>query len=384
MMKILYHHRIASKDGQYVHIEELIKALKSRGHEIVLVEPKQIKQKAFGKSSAAVDTIRTLLPGYIHELLEFVYSFYDCIILVFEILKHRPDCIYERYNLFFISGVVAKKLFGLPLILEVNSPLLEERNNNDGISLKALASWTETYAWRNADFVLPVTAVLADKILKKGVLPERCVVIPNGINLEKFSGNNSIDIKQKYNLHNKLILGFVGFARIWHGLDRVLHVISKNMHCNFHFLMVGDGPARPELERLAKELNIQDRITITGIVDRDAVAEYIAAFDIALQPDVVEYASPLKLFEYMAMGKAILAPNRKNILEVLRHRDNALLFNVDEDNAFEEQLQILCNEPKLRDELGKNARQTIHDKKLFWDENANKIEGLIKQSLHLP
>jgi glycosyltransferase involved in cell wall biosynthesis len=92
---------------------------------------------------------------------------------------------------------------------------------------------------------------------------------------------------------------------------------------------VGDGPARAAIESLTESLGIPDRVTVTGIIDRDEVARYVGVFDIALQPDVVEYASPLKLFEYMALGKAIIAPDRANIREILTHGRDALLFDPD-------------------------------------------------------
>ena len=376
-MKILYHHRIASKDGQYVHIEEMINSLRKIGHEVVVVEPAQLTKKDFGKSSGAVQSLRSFLPGFMHEIIEFGYCFFDLFKLILSIIKHKPDCIYERYNLFFISGILAKKLFKLPLVLEINAPLFFERQKNHGIQLRFLAKWSERLVWRQADYVLPVTHVLAQMVLAEKVNPEQCLVIPNGINQTKFSGYKSGEnIRAVLGFNDKLILGFVGFVRTWHRLDRVLLSISENQDKNWHLLLIGDGPAMQELQRQSEELGINDRVSFIGVVDRDKVAGYVNAFDIALQPDVVEYASPLKLFEYMALSKAILAPNRMNILEILADNQNALLFNPEEDASFSRQLERLCSSKELRDSLGSMARKTIVDKKLFWDENAKKVEGV--------
>ncbi|AEF99765.1 glycosyltransferase family 4 protein [Methylomonas methanica] len=376
-MKILYHHRIASKDGQYVHIEEMINSLRKIGHEVVIVEPAQLTKKDFGKSSGVVQSLRSFLPGFMHELIEFSYCFFDFFKLVFAIFEHKPDCIYERYNLFFISGVLVKKIFRLPLVLEINAPLFFERQKNHGIQLKFLAKWSERWVWRQADFVLPVTHVLAQMVLAEKVDPAQCLVVPNGINQTKFADYNSGEnIRTVLGLNDKLILGFVGFVRTWHRLDRVLLSISENRDKNWHLLLIGDGPAMQELQQQSKKLNINDRVSFIGVVDRDEIANYVSAFDIALQPDVVEYASPLKLFEYMALSKAILAPNRKNILEILVDNENALLFDPEEESSFSTQLERLCLSKKLRDSLGIMARKTIDDKKLFWDENAKKVESI--------
>lgn len=381
-MKILYHHRIASKDGQYVHIEEMINSLRKIGHEVVVVEPAQLTKKDFGKSSGAVQSLRSFLPGFMHELIEFSYCFFDFLKLVLSIIKHKPDCIYERYNLFFISGILAKKIFKLPLILEINAPLFFERQKNHGIQLRLLAKWSERFVWRQADFVLPVTQVLAQMVLAENVNDEQCLVVPNGINQTKFSTYNSgVNVRDILGLRDKLILGFVGFVRTWHRLDRVLLSISENPDKNWHLLLIGDGPAMQELQQQSERLGINDRVSFMGVVDRQKVADYVNAFDIALQPDVVEYASPLKLFEYMALGKAILAPDRKNILEILKDNENALLFNPEDEASFSMQLERLCSSKELRDALGKMARKTMDDKKLFWDENAKKVESVFLKLL---
>ncbi len=108
-MKILYHHRVASKDGQYVHIAEIVSSLRKLGHEVIVCEPASIKNTQFGKGSGTVDRLRAYLPGFIHEVAEILYSIPDYLKLRRLIRTHKPDCIYERYNLYFMSGVWAKE-----------------------------------------------------------------------------------------------------------------------------------------------------------------------------------------------------------------------------------------------------------------------------------
>src|SRR4030095_1532167 len=91
--------------------------------------------------------------------------------------QFHPDVIYERYNLFLLSGIMAKRCFRLPLLLEVNSPLLHERSGGDGIALARLAQWAERSAWRGADRVLPVTHVLSKYVLASGVPADRVFVV---------------------------------------------------------------------------------------------------------------------------------------------------------------------------------------------------------------
>jgi len=163
------------------------------------------------------------LPQSAYEVLELGYAVADLRTLNAAIRRFRPDVIYERYNLYFPSGVWASRRHRLPLLLEVNAPLYEERSRFDGIALPRLARWSEHFAWRGASLVLPVTEVLADRIVAAGVPRERVRVIPNGINADAFSRLPARDdAKRALGLQGRLVLGFVGFMRDWHGLDRVL------------------------------------------------------------------------------------------------------------------------------------------------------------------
>lgn len=381
-MKLLYHHRIGSKDGQYVHIEELVGALRRLGHEVVVVGPPATDRKDFGGEDSFVSALKRYLPRFVYELLELGYSILDYRRVARAIRASRPDAIYERYNLYLPSGVWAHHRFGLPLIMEVNAPLYAERKKYNGISLDALARWTERYSWCNADFVLPVTAVLARETMQAGVPSQRIVVVPNGIDHERFANAPAIDdAKAALGLSGRLVLGFVGFMREWHGLERLIDFIAGAGDPDRHLLLIGDGPARGVLEARARERGVDAQVTFTGLVGRDRIAEHIAAFDIALQPEVVPYASPLKLFEYLALGRAIVAPATPNITEVLTHDLNALLFDPQSPGAFDAALERLCGDVSLRLRLGQAARDTIDQKGLTWDNNARRVEGLFEQLL---
>jgi glycosyltransferase involved in cell wall biosynthesis len=387
-MKILYHHRIRSKDGQYVHLEELTRALMQLGHEIVLVGPGIIDKEEFGADAGWIASLKKHLPGFLYEILEFAYSFPAFLRLWFAVKTHRPDGIYERYNLFFPSGVWVRKLSRLPLLLEVNAPLLEERARYGGLRLKKLAKWSQDFAWRGADVALPVTDVLAGYLRRAGVPDNRIVVVPNGVDLQKFQSQPSREeAKQRLGLSGKLVLGFTGFVRDWHGLDHVITWMSAYQgRTPLHLLVAGDGPARASLEELARKHGLTHAVTFTGVVSRDDVARHVAAYDIALQPAVVEYASPLKIFEYLVLACAIVAPSMPNIREILVDGENALLFEPSDNSALGRALQRLCDDDALRMRISKGARQTIDDRQLTWIHNAERVVHLFQQlrATHLP
>lgn len=377
-MRILYHHRTRSKDGQYVHIEEMINALRSLGHEVIIVAPPSAETESFGSDAGAVAVLKRTMPKWCYELLELAYSLVAYRRLAAAVRQHQPDVLYERYNLFLPAGIWLARKYKLPMLLEINAPILEERTKYDGLSLTRLARWSQSYAWRKADMVLPVTQVLGDMVQAYGVPPERIVVIPNGINGDRFDGNTDVAAaKRALNLEGQLVLGFTGFVREWHGLDKVIDLIAGDPPDALRtLLVVGDGPARPALEQQAAKLGIAARVHFTGIVERDDVAKYVAAFDIALQPAVVAYASPLKLFEYLALGKAIVAPGQPNIREILSHEKNALLFDPAHPEQLAAAIQRLCVDPALRLQVAAGARAAIVEQQLTWKANAQRVVDL--------
>lgn len=375
-MKILYHHRTASKDGQAVHIEEMIAALRQLGHEVRVVAPAAGEEGQMGGGVGWVHRLRNVLPKAVYEFMELAYTWVAYRRLAAAAAEFKPDVIYERYNLFLLAGLMLKRKLGIPLLLEVNAPLVHERSaHSGGLALQAMARWAEGTAWRGADYVLPVTQVLGDHVRAYGVPDERIVVIPNGINESHFATAPSPEqAKQERGLSGKLVLGFTGFVREWHGVDRVIRwMASADAPANAHLLVVGDGPVRSDLEALAASLNLAERVTFTGVIHREQVPAWVASFDIALQPAVVAYASPLKLMEYLVMAKAVLAPRTPNLCEVLSDGDNALLFDEDRVNALEHALAQLCADAGLRDRLAVGARASIERLQLTWVGNARKV-----------
>jgi glycosyltransferase involved in cell wall biosynthesis len=133
---------------------------------------------------------------------------------------------------------------------------------------------------------------------------------------------------------------------------------------------------RAALEATARGLGVSDRVTITGVIERDQVAGYISAFDIALQPEVVAYASPLKLFEYMALGRAIVAPDAPNIREIVTDGIDCLLFDPEQPDGLAAALHRLAGDAGLRERLGHGAIAKIAERRLTWRDNAIKVAAL--------
>jgi glycosyltransferase involved in cell wall biosynthesis len=372
-MRILYSHRIQSRDGQSVHVDELIAAFRAEGHEVMVVGPSFYDNASFGGESGFIDFMRKLLPGALGEVAELAYNIPAYRRLRAACREFKPDFIYERNNLYYLAGAWLARATGLPFLLEVNSPLADERIRFGNLRLHRLAHRTENQVWRRADRVLPVTGVLRDIIAATAGVPlARIVVVPNGVVLDRFAPAAERD-------GAAVTLGFVGFVRPWHGLDVVIREIAaRKAGARINLTVVGDGPVRGELEAQAAALGVADRLTFLGVVAHAAVPGEVAKFDIALQPQVNAYASPLKIFDYMAAARAIVAPDQPNIREILVHEQTALLFDPTDPGALWQAVARLIDDPALRARLGANARAELERQDYTWRGNARRVAAMAR------
>jgi glycosyltransferase involved in cell wall biosynthesis len=372
-MRILYSHRIQSRDGQSVHLEQMVAALGAAGHQVLVVGPRFYERSEFGGESRLVSLIRTRLPLWVGTLAEIGYNVPAFWRLSQAARQFRPDLIYERYNLFYLAGTWLARLRRVPLFLEVNSPLAAERARYGGIGLPRLARRLEAHVWRSADKVLAVTGVLKRMIEQAGVSADRIEVIPNGIDPAEFA-----DLAPCVQRGGRVVLGFVGFVREWHGLDGVIAAMAAARDtAPMDLVVVGEGRICAALERQATSLGLAERVHFTGLRPRDQIPALVAGFDIALQPRVVDYASPLKIFDYMAAGRAIVAPDQENIREILRDGETALLFDPSRPEAMWQAIARLAGDAALRQRLGAAARAEIARRDFTWAGNARRVAGFV-------
>jgi Glycosyltransferase len=370
-MRILYSHRIQSRDGQSVHVEDLVAAFRAAGHEVMVVGPSFYDKTGFGAETTWVARLRAILPGAAGELAELAYNIPAWWRLRQAAVAFRPDVIYERYNLYYLAGMWVARERRIPFLVEVNAPLAEERIAHGGLRLGALARWAERAVWRTADRIFAVTHVLGARITAVGVAPDRLIITPNGIDLARFHERTAPP-------RPRAVLGFIGFVRPWHGLEPVIDELGRSAE-KFDFVIAGEGPARSTLEAMVARYALQSHVHFAGLVPRDAVPGFLAGIDIALQPRAVDYASPLKLFEYMAAGCAIVAPDQPNLREILVDDETALLFEPENWGALWSCIARLAADPALRARLGAAARAEIIRRDLTWAGNARRIVGSVNR-----
>ncbi len=392
-MKILYHHRTQAEDAQGIHIAEIIKAFRNLGHEVeevslIKTKSKEVQAPNFKSLTSRRSNVWSFLtrfsPKTLYEAIEIAYNFIGYQKLSQAIQKFQPDFIYERYALYTFAGVLAAKRYGIPIILEVNAPLAYEQKVYGKLVFPKLAESLERWITSHTTKTVVVSTPLKKHLIGLGVPAPHLEVIPNGIDPEQIHpGVSGEGVRKKYHLESKVVLGFIGWFRKWHGLEMLLEVMAEDSfkQTPVHLLLIGEGPAYDSLQKYVKMHALSDRVTFTGPIPHQQVATYMAALDIALQPSATPYASPMKLFEYMGMGKAIVAPKQENIEEILIHNESGILFEPSNKKALEEAILKCVQDASFRRRIGRRAREQIFERKYLWKENAKKVIQLVQKAL---
>lgn len=373
-MDILYLHRTQATGVEGVHISELIKAWVQLGHVVDIVAPTSTKVKK-NTTNKIFKIISRVLPEIIFECLEIMYNViaYKKIKEVFK--KKTYDVIYERYAIFNLVGVLIAKQKKIPLIMEINytsfTPIYRKRSK----LLLPLANFIDKIIFQKVDAFAVVSTYLRDQLVSLKIPAEKIVVIPNAADPEKFHPKKTaIDIRNKYNLHEKKVIGFVGGFYPWHGLDLLIDcfIALKKKHTQVSLMLIGNGPLKLTLQKRIQIEGLENSVIFIEFIAHNNLPQIIAAFDIAVMPNSNTYGSPMKIFEYMSMAKPVIAPRLGPLEDVIINGQEGILFNPGEVDSMQAAFEQLLQNPSLHSEMAYKARENIilnHT----WRKNAEKI-----------
>jgi glycosyltransferase involved in cell wall biosynthesis len=290
----------------------------------------------------------------------------------------NPDFIYERYSLWAIAGLLVAKRRSIPLVLEVNAPLAyEEQRYRAGLTWAPLARWVERMCWRAANLIIAVSGALRDRLVTARVTSERIHVLPNAVDTDLFRADvDGRAVRDRFQLANRFVVGFVGSFKAWHGIDLLLEAF-QDLHRSdplTHLLLVGDGPLREALEAQVRNMGLEDSVTFAGGVPHREIPQYLATMDAAIAPyPALEefYYSPLKLFEYMAAGRAVVSSRIGQVAEVITDGVTGLLFEPGDRVGLVECIERLRKNSELQAELGRNATAACSQN--TWKQHAVRV-----------
>jgi len=383
-VRLIYHHRTRATDAQRIHIREMIQAFRSLGHEVEEVALVGTETAVDDAARDAGDALWKRLAKrvpFAYDFLQLLYNVMGIPLLAAKLTGRKVDVIYERYSLFNFTGVAVAHLFRVPIVLEVNSPFALEQKRDGHIRTFRFAQWTERAICNSATLVVAVSGPLKRILADAGVASSKLVVMPNGVNLDHFQARTHSDgLRSSLGLQDKVVIGFIGWFRDWHGLDFLLKAFHQSgpMRDRAALLLIGDGPAMPQLRQYVEDNCLQASVIFTGPLPHHKVPPYLDLMDIAVQPAANEYCCPMKIIEYMALAKPIVAPRQENVEELLTDSSEALLFTPRDVASMGQALAELVNDSERRAAMGVLARAAIDRRGFTWTHNAQRVLEFVR------
>lgn len=318
--------------------------------------------------------------------------------------------VYQRMSTGNWSGVKLSRRLGRPLVLEYNgSEAWIAQHWGTPLRLHGLAVTCEDVNLRHAHVVVTVSEASRDELVARGVEPKRIVVYPNCVDPQAFNPDSYTDtdireLRAAVGIDPvATVVGFVGTFGRWHGTEVLASVIRELLDDppewvvkhRVAFMLVGDGAGMGALVDTLGPHADSPLVRLTGLVPQESAADYLAACDILVSPHVNNedgtrfFGSPTKLFEYMAMGRPIVASDLEQIGKVLegspkaetldsaqamRNHESAIgiLARPGSRADLKAGIRFLAENPEIRARIGENARSEVLSK-YTWTDHVNAI-----------
>lgn len=320
---------------------------------------------------------------YNNQLLHYIDEYWKIL---------NPAFIYQRYSLGNYIGVILRNKYKIPYICEYNGSFTWMAKNWDNKELfhKKLLNKIEILNLKAADLVVVVSEVMKNELIKRGIDEDKILINPNGVNPKLYSPLiDGSKVRNLYNIGDKIVCGFIGTFGKWHGAEVLVESFGQFLLHNPSYvdkvllLLIGDGVTMPLIKENICKYHIEKQCILTGLVPQEQGPQYLAACDILLSPHVPNpdgtpfFGSPTKLFEYMAMGKGIIASDIEQIGKILRHNYTSWMAKPGDINSLEAGLKKLIEDETLRRRLGFAAREEVCEK-YTWQEHTRKIIKKLK------
>ena len=382
------------RGAEGAHIANIVHAFEQLGHTVTVVSPPgvnplaEVGGKPLDKTEEKVSGITRLwkmisrhAPQFIFEFLEILYNFSAIRKISKAIDCDQIDFIYERSAFFLFAGAYISRRKQIPLIIEANEAVGIQRARK--LIMRRVAKAIEKYTFNRSLAIFTVSSYLANLIRENASDGTKIHVAPNCIDPANFSKKTKRnEIRARYNVSDKIVLGFAGWFDWWDRLDILISIqdkLLKEGYSNVHTMLIGSGNMIDDLKVQRDNLKISNNVTLTGPVNKKDVLDYIDALDIGVLPHSNEFGSPMILFEMMALGKCVVAPALAPITDVIKDGINGVIFPVLNEQMLHAKICEVISDNDKRQEIGKRS-MSVTFKHYTWGKNAEKIIAAINGS----
>ncbi|HEY1961104.1 MAG TPA: glycosyltransferase family 4 protein [Rhizomicrobium sp.] len=222
----------------------------------------------------------------------------------------------------------------------------------------------EHHLYRRATRVVAVSDGIRDRLVARGVPPDKIGVVPNGVDRRRIGAANGEQVREALELGDKFVAGYVGTHGMAQGLEVVVQAAATLQGGNVHFLLVGEGARRGAVMARARELNL-DNITFIGLVPLNVAADHLAACDTVLIPlkrtDQIEITLPGKIFEAAAMGKPMIVSAEGASADLVQHYGAGLVVPPENPEALAAAVEMMRRDSELRARMSRGALALAQD-----------------------
>jgi glycosyltransferase involved in cell wall biosynthesis len=373
--------RLTSSRGDVVRARHLIEALREEGHDVIVID-----DAAHGHTHAAVTTYRNRLRSWlprstaliVRDIGRIVHGCMHGAHVQAAARTTRADLIVETQVAYTLSGSLASRLTGTPLVLDDCSPGSEE--HQFGTGLPALAQVVMGLQARAARSVVAVSPTITEMLAAEGIPRQKIACVPNGIAAEAFT-RAAHRGRRPPELEGICVVGFIGSFQPWHRVDLLIDAVAAlPAACRIQVVLAGDGPGLAAVLDRAVKSGIRDRVAAVGAVPANEVPALLSAWDVGVMPHSNPYGDPMKLREYAAAGLPSIAPDLAPIRDVVEDGVTGLLFRPGDLDALARSLAGLAADEPFRRRLGDEARRRAFASG-SWTERAR---SLLRAAISVP
>lgn len=289
--------------------------------------------------------------------------------------RHRPALLHA--SSFHVNGLATQQAaarLGVPYVYEMRGleDLMKVSRDPlfDSSDRRRFLDEVEGASCHGAARVFVITEALKREMVARGVPEDKLVVLPNGVHTARFQPQSrDVALEAELGLQGKTVIGYAGGLVDYEGHELLLSAIAelKERRTDFHLVVVGDGHHQAKVHAAADRLRVGDVATFTGRVPHEEVARYLSLFDITPFPrlplPVCEMISPIKPFESMSMGKAVVVSSVAALTEIVQDETTGLVFEKGSASSLARVLERLLGDPELRVKLGESARTWVRNER---------------------
>jgi glycosyltransferase involved in cell wall biosynthesis len=358
--------------GSAAHTEGIVRALIRRGYPTTVATTGRIAGMPADTTEARLPAL--VAPNVPTETLEWLSGLWQASAVLRA--GSSSSLVYQRYSLNNLAGLIIARRRGVPLVLEANASEVLWRQQWSRLRFPRFAAACERLLLSQADRIATVSDNAATQLLSAGADTTRVRVIPNAVEFERFATAAPVALPFP---PRSFVVAFAGLFYPWQGVPTLASAFAllARGRRDTRLLLVGDGSSGPEVRGILNRAGVADRVHLAGVVAREAVPGYLAAADVLVSPHTGVQGfigSPVKLFEYMASGRAIIATRVAQLEQILEHERTALLVAPDDPEALCDAMIRLRDEPALSHALGTAAATEARDRHT-WDARLAALVG---------